>query len=132
MNLIQNLRQQNVQVSVTHHRQFVCGVQDPQLGLDTILTRREFETAAEQGRIVGEFGLVDKDGQPYPTIYGQAVLGVGGFSEVEITIAGTTEKAKFNFNKNKPFNRKLGSNAAVNRALKKFGDAVLATLKLEE
>lgn len=124
-NELEQLRQQGYRTYVRHHRVFevngspigiaIKDDSETPVEIDNVLTRKEFEEAAENFNI-----YTQTSSEPFyhlgRTEFQFCVSPRGGFTEVELIKDGKSFKGKYNFN-NKPFCRQKGVKAALGRAL---------------
>ena len=117
------LRKEGFTVRVHHVRKFdgVASIVDGPF--DNMLTRGEFERAVELDKLVaivtspdGDIlNTYDAEGDDFE--FGKQVSPTGGFTSVTIERDGRViTKGKFSFNK-KPFNKRVGLQAAFGRAV---------------
>lgn len=112
---VNELRRAGFKVRVTHTRQFpgIVGINQGHM-----LSRYEF--GMEQ-KGCGSLAIEGNRSFSAVSKFGDAVLPTGGFTKVEFTTPeGTNFKGKFNFGRNKHYNKKIGVRAALGRALKTY------------
>lgn len=122
MNTVKALRDAGYRVKLRHVREFV-GVF--KLGDDEFMTRGEYEQARLNGEIEyypwGAEYFHETTGALKVPSYGMAVDNFGGWTEVDITSPdGTIMHGKYSF-RNKQFNRKIGTSAAIGIAMVRPG-----------